>query len=458
VSGLKTDKKMIKKVIVFTVIVLLVGGFNLIQIPAIQAAEADQYCTPGTAWVTVNGHSSIFQTFTPSQNRLTRVGLWMKGDADGTVNLRVRKGNDTICYATRSEPDGYKLIYFDFNDIELTPGVTYILFVTTGSGNTSLGWHRSASGSDCYAGGAAYLDGEEKDYDWGFATYGYTYTPPEPGDEDQDQDGESQSNSSSKDIDYSSQKGVTSGSNKAPMAVIDPNLNVPKLLKAEDVADDQGGAIKLTWKRINANAGYKIFRSTKKQFKSFRNIALASKKTTKFVDTKAKTGQKYYYFIRNYLEGAESASSNQVDAVAIDNIKPQTPENFKLAEQSDQSLKFTWDANQEEDLSGYLLTAYNKEGAIEDPSPSLEVGLAKETKEYELVISDHPELGNIDSYNFFLQAKDVNGNLSQDAGPAAAQGQAKPNPWTRYLLLAILAAVDIGLIFYLDRLNKKSNS
>jgi len=442
-------------------ITILVIVFSFVQAPLSMAAEADQYCTPGTAWVTVNGHSSIYQTFTPEMNRLSRVGLWVEGDADGSVHLRVMKGSAVIGSGSRTEPSGYALIYFDFDDLELTAGSTYKLFVTTGAGNTSLRWHRSAAGSNCYAGGAAILDGVEKDYDWGFATYGFIYTPPEeepeeePGQDDQ-QPGDS--DQGTKPVDYSDQAGVAEGDNQAPNSITDSSLNTPKLLKAEDVLKDQGGAIKLSWDKINVNAGYKIFRSTEKKFESFRNIATADKNTTTFVDTKAKTNQRYYYFIRNYLINAESESSNQVNAVAIDNLSPKMPENFKLVEQTDQALKFTWDANTEDDLDGYNLTWYIKDQTLENPSPSLEIGLTSVEAEHEFTIADHPELDEIEKYNIFLQAKDVNGNLSQAAGPISVSETATSTSIWQLLIIIILAIMTILLGWYLHKQKKPKPS
>ncbi len=453
---------MIKKIFVYLAVVSLILVFNFIQTPPIYGASSvDQYCNPGTAWVTVNGHSSIYQTFTPSQNRLTRVGLWMEGDGDGTVYLRVRKGGDTIGYDYRSEPSGYQLIYFDFDEIELTPSATYILFVSTGAGNTSLHWRRSPIGSGCYSGGTAYLDGAEKDYDWGFASYGFTYTPPQGPEEDgKDQDGNQPGSSpkeSSDETAYSGQEGISSGTNEAPSLQTDSSLAVAKGLKAGDLPNDQGGAIKLTWKKTNPIEGYqghKIFRSTKKRVKSFRNITIAKKNVKEFVDNKVETGREYYYFVRTYQNSSESKSSNTAVATAVDNLAPVVPENFRIVEESDQGLKFSWDGNSESDMAGYLLTAYRKteeeEGMVAE-----EINLTKDVNEYRLVCTDHPALGQITNYNFYLQAKDIHDNISDRTEAVAVAKEKVGSSWIRYLILAILVLVLLASIYLLYRLNKK---
>ena len=272
---------------------------------SVQAASADQYCTPGAAWVAVAGHTSIYQTFTPTQNRLTRIGLWMEGDGDGTVYLRLFHNTSVIGSGSRSEPDGYALIYLDFNDLELTPNDSnYRISLTTGATNANLAWHRSGDDS-CSEGGHAYIDGEQKSYDFGFSTFGYTVGGDEENGKEQPQNGETGD-------EQTQQPGIDTTTNygAAPSANVSTTIKPPTDVKAANNSTDEI-AVKISWAESVTKDidGYKVFRKTGDE--EFGQIAQGEKTNTEFIDEEATKGTDYTYMVRSFKDNAESENSNE---------------------------------------------------------------------------------------------------------------------------------------------------
>ncbi len=279
--------------------------FLFSPIKSAQAATADQYCTPGAAWVAVAGHTSIYQTFTPTQNRLTRIGLWMEGDGDGTVYLRLFHNTSVIGSGSRSEPDGYALIYLDFDNLELTPGDSnYRISLTTGATNANLAWHRSSDDS-CLEGGHAYIDGEQKSYDFGFATYGYTQ---EEGGDEQKQEDDQQTGD-----EQTQQPGVDTTTNygAAPSQNVSSAIKPPTEVKAENEPVDESPAVKISWKQSTTEDidGYKVFRKSGE--KEYGQVSQAEKAITEFADEKVTEKTDYTYMIRSYKSNEESENSNE---------------------------------------------------------------------------------------------------------------------------------------------------
>ncbi len=441
----------------FSVIILALV-FNFTATPPIYGAEeVDQYCTPGDAWVTVSGHSDISQTFTPSQNRLSRVGVWVEGDGDGTVYLRILKNNVTIGSGSRSEPSEYSLIYFDFDDLTLEPGNSnYRIKLTTGPGNTSLRWHRSSS-SGCCASGHALLDGTIKDYDWGFATYGWTYTSDEEEDSSDSSQPSSDSNNQTND-----QTSSTVGTSEAPSENVNYNISPPNELTITDVPEDQGNQLKLTWKKSDTSNidGYKVFRSEEKE-SGFRNIGYSKQNITSYLDRTVVPEKDYYYFIRAYQNNEESASSETVKAASIDNLAPVTPVNFVILKSSEKYVKLGWDANTEEDLEKYILLVVDPTRG-EEQDQVLRIEVDKDQTEYQLNFADHSEIEYGKDYQFYLQAQDSHDNYSEKAGPVQASTSNEQEAAQRtimwYISLGILAVLLAVLIFLLYKMRKNKKS
>lgn len=292
----------LKKILIGLLAAIVVLAFSPAK--SVRAASADQYCTPGEAWVAVAGHTSIYQTFTPTQNRLTRIGLWMEGDGDGTIYLRLFHNTNVIGSGSRSEPDGYALIYLDFDNLELTPNDSnYRISLTTGAANANLAWHRSSDDS-CSGGGHAYIDGEQKSYDFGFATYGYT--------QEEDGDGQQPQDEPQAGDEQTQQPGIDTTTNygAAPSANVSTAIKPPTDVKAVENSTDEI-AVKISWTESVTEEidGYKVFRKTGEE--DFGRVAQGEKTNTEFIDEKATEGTDYTYMVRSFKSNAESENSNE---------------------------------------------------------------------------------------------------------------------------------------------------
>jgi hypothetical protein len=159
-------------------------AFLLLGINVKAAGPPDQLCdaSGSTGWTTVIRQNPHFttQTFTPQQNRLSRVVLDMLGDGVGSAALAIFHDDALIALNTNdmvAEPNGRGDMGFNFNDITLVPNDVYQIFPIYSYGNTSLGWYWNYN---CYSGGTAYVGSSVQDNDFGFATYGFTIPDPTP--------------------------------------------------------------------------------------------------------------------------------------------------------------------------------------------------------------------------------------------------------------------------------------
>jgi hypothetical protein len=454
-----TNRKLSKLLVSFLVMI-----FVFSQAPLIYGAdEIDQYCSgPWGGWTTINGHSDISQTFTPTQNRLGRIGLVLKGDGNDTVYVRIQKNNTTIATGSTTEPSGSEVWkYIDFDDIELIPGDQYKIKLTTGG--WSAGWYRSSS-SGCSDSGTAYLDGTEKSYDWGFATWGHTYTAPEePAQDDQPVVDDQQPNSE-EDQSSDTDSAISEGSNQAPSTEVDFSIDPPSNLEASDVDKDQGGKIKLSWDDSSTSSieGYLVFRSEQRDGE-YKNIAKTGKQVLTYTDN-VENEKSFYYFVRAYEGEGESASSNKAKATAIDNLAPEAPVNFLISSQLEDRLIFNWEANSEEDLDGYHLSVYPTSDDEEELDTVVKtIEIAKDETEYVLIYEEHDEINIDQDYQYYLQAKDTSNNLSERAGPITpTDGEEstfnRTSVWYISLIaLAILLIILATLIYWEKKKQKKAS-
>jgi len=204
--------------------------------------------------------------------------------------------------------------------------------------------------------------------------------------------------------------GVAAGSGAAPAAPT-TSIKAPTALVVADVAADQGGSLKLDWTASTTADidGYKVFRSTAEKT-GFAEIAKTTDKTiVTYTDNTAAIGTKYYYMVRAYKTTKESASSNTVNGISVDNLAPAAPKNFTFKKNA-LDFSLTWDKNTEADLAGYSLTISDSSGKILET-----IEIAKDLDTYELIVGDHQALAVEVAYQFALVAKDTQGNISEKA-------------------------------------------
>jgi hypothetical protein len=362
-------------------------------------------------WWRINTHQMMGQTFTPSKNRLDAIGVRASGDGTAgslTVYLLDLEEIELMTQFNIALATHEKWLYYDFpEDIVINSvGKLHAIYIT--SNNNDAYW--TVSLSDTYPRGNSIIDSKnDTNQDFAFVTYGYDYQAPpaeegdpiieEEGGETVEQTGEN----------TSGEAAIT------PPAAPSQTINSPTLVIAEDVDEDNGEALKISWKASSSSdiTGYKVYRSVSSN-SGFVAIGTVQKNEQEYTDKTVELGRKYYYYVRSYKDKLESANSNIVQAISVDNMAPQEPKNFYLGDKGTKILNFKWSKNTEEDLAGYVLKVFKKgldpktEGVTEIKS----FDLAKDRDKYALDFSVDTILSIDTEYDYYLLAKDASGNMS----------------------------------------------
>ncbi len=377
--------------------------------------------------LTIRSHQEICQTFIPALNRLNQVGFFVENASIGdtvTVTVKDLSANQTIVTttATIDTADGWNVAPFDA--VKVYSDHLYALCLNTTS--TTMTW--TYKNTDTYPKGYAIWDSKD-DYtkDFGFLTFGLNVT-----EETSDETNSSQDTSSSSDAATEQQN-----SNLAP----------PTNLKAQDVPNDQGKAIKLSWQASASDVeGYNIYRR-QKQDEEFGKIASVQSNVLVYIDETVQPNQEYEYRLTAYANNEESSPSETVKAKAIDNIPPAKPQSLEVKVDKEQNLlEISWEANNDEDLAAYILTVQDEKGKI--------VLLKEISKEQTKFTTQKLDLSK--SYTLKVQAKDSSGNVSgasefkyqpelKLAEPVVAKEQTK-NRLKLYLSIIFAAIALVGSI------------
>lgn len=276
----------------------------------------DQACvtSPG-GWTNVSLHRYLNENFQPALDTLTKVTLSLGGSGSFTFgiwdNSFTTKLYETV--VTINAP-GTKDI--SFAPITVVPGNNYNLhFNQSTTGQES--WRYSTSVLCNTHGNATMGDSQDANVkDFFFTTWGYNASS---GSQEQAADQSSSDQSSSNQT-------AQDAANQKPATTTSSTIAALTSLKAVDVPNDNGGAIQINWIASTTTDidGYKIFRSTTNGDADFLSIAQVTKDSPSYVDQKATTGQKYYYFARAYKGTDESADSNHVNQTSINNLAKAT--------------------------------------------------------------------------------------------------------------------------------------
>jgi len=363
-------------------------------------------------WWRINTHQMMGQTFAPSKNRLDAVGVRASGNGTAgslTVYLLDLEEIELISQFNIPLATYERWVYYDFPEDIVINSVNkpHAIYIT--SDNNNAYW--TVSLSNTYARGNAIIDSaNDTTQDFAFVTYGYNYEAPpaEEGDPIIEEEGG----------ETVEQTGDNTGGEPAitPPALPSQSIVAPTGVKAEDVPEDEGKAIKISWKASTTSGinTYKIYRSVTNSG-GFVAIGTVQKTELEYTDESVEMGKKYYYFVRSVKNKDESANSNMAEMASVDNKAPQTPQNFYLSGKGAKIQNFKWSKNSEEDLAGYILKVYKK-GLDPKENGATEIKafeLAKDRDKYALDFSVDNALSINTEYDYYLLAKDTSGNMSE---------------------------------------------
>ena len=259
----------------------------------------------------------MYQVFAPSLNRLTKVRLLFGGANTPTITLTVKDMSGNQIGQTSAVVSAGWVDFTFASALSLTHGLSYQIHLTREASALVI-WDYCQPGG--YGGGYAVTGGSViPDKDYNFQTYGYSQQP--------------------------------AVSSQLP-ATIEPATN----LKAEDVADDTGGKIKLIWAKSGTSGidGYRVFRHSQTN-SEYKQIIEVLAKNLEYEDSGLENSQEYIYIVRAYKGDLESVDSNEARAKAENNLAPKFPSNLHVVSKDKNYIELSWDKVDDERLDKYII-------------------------------------------------------------------------------------------------------
>ena len=180
----------------------------------------------------------------------------------------------------------------------------------------------------------------------------------------------------------------------------------------------------LSWASSKAGQGYKIYRKENGETNWLLAKELLDVSNSSFIDTNnLKDAQKYQYAITTFDEFTETPKSNEV--LVETKALPIAPKNLELQSGMVKTVKLSWLAINDKDISGYVV--YRKTGQMESGDLLDEVAFVEgyQTKEFIDGLGENP-LKDGETYFYAIAAKNLFGSVGKLS--SATNTQTKPLP------------------------------
>jgi len=422
-------------------------------------SNLDQHITEADGYFRIQTHQKLGQSFRPTYNKLDGLGVYSgiqpAGPSSCALTVSLYKNTDLTTPLASKTVQIYKMEAYTIIDIptvDMIPNDRYTMYASASSPYA----YWLSKMSDVYPRGMAIIDSvSDGDVDMVFATFGYTGTPPAAPDpvptvtvSETSTGGDAGTASTS----------TTDSTSTSTESTTSASISAPTSLTATAATEGTASSINLAWKASSTSdiTGYRIYRSVS-ETTAFAELETVDKAVLTFSDSTAVANQPYYYHVRAYKGTSQSSKSNVATATITDKTAPAKPANFKISSSNESEIVFGWDANADTDMANYVLTVAENANADAKVLAVIE-NIGKGDVAYTLKLADNAGLVIDTNYTFYLQAKDVNNNLSEKASVEGmfAKAKEKSNLWTWIGLGAafVLLAGLVTLLIIRRRKNK----
>lgn len=349
----------------------------------------------------------MYQVFSPSLNRLTKIKLLFGGTNNPSILMTIKDTSGNQLNQTSAIAGAGWIDFTLASPLTVTPGLSYQISLTR-EATALISWNYCQPAS--YSGGYAVTGGTIiPDKDYNFQTYGYNQAAPTP----------------------------SAG----------PTIEPPKNLSAEDVAGDDGGKIKLIFEKSSTSGvdGYRIYRRTETE-KELEQIVELGPKELEFEDSNLENGVLYIYVARAYKDNSESVDSNEARAEPINNLAPKTPENLKVKSKDINYIELGWDKVDDERLDKYVIR-YG-----EDPNNYTEEKEVSKDVSYYRALNLKPNT----RYYFRIASKSKEGEVSgfSDFISEMTNPEKKGISWVWIVSIIVLLLAGFGIYLYFAKEKK----
>lgn len=182
----------------------------------------------------------------------------------------------------------------------------------------------------------------------------------------------------------------------------------------------------LSWTPAKIGTGYKVYRKALEQTSWQLVNTIPSLALTSTIDSKGLLdGKKYQYSITAFDEFTETSKSNEVSIETKD--LPHSPINLKLESNLVKNIKLTWQANNDKDVSGYVI--YRKAGTMESGDSLTEIAFVEGYNKEEFIdgLGDSP-LKDGKHYFYAIAARNLFGGTGDVSVAVNAQTKPLPEP------------------------------